>query len=308
MRAHPSRLLDSLQSPSYRTRLGAMYAVDAINALTRLPAASVNLCLTSPPYALEFKKEYGNASKGAYVEWLRPFAQEIHRTLADDGSFVLNIGGSWERGSPTRSLYHYRVLLMLCDEIGFHLAQECFWFNPAKLPAPTEWVNVRRIRIKDSVEYVFWLSKSPFPKANNRNVLAEYSDDMRRLIERGYRSKGRPSGHVITPKFQRDHGGSIPPNLIEAGNTDSNGAFMTRCREAGIKPHPARFPTALPDFFTRLLTEEGDLVVDPFAGSNTTGRVAEDLGRQWLGFDLLSEYVETSRFRFDDVEILNTKE
>ncbi len=281
-----------------------MYVTDSLAALREMPPGSVNLAITSPPYALEFKKEYGNAAKDKYVEWLRPFATEIMRVLTDDGSFVLNIGGSYEKGTPTRSLYQFRALLMLCDEVGFHLAQECFWFNPAKLPAPAEWVNVRRVRIKDSVEYVFWLSKQPFPKANNRNVLAEYSDDMRRLIERGYRAKERPSGHNITHKFQKDLGGSIPANLIEAGNNDSNGSYMTRCKEAGIKPHPARFPATLPDFFVRLLTDEGDVVVDPFAGSNTTGRVAEDRQRRWLGFDLDHGYVSASRFRFDESELV----
>jgi len=279
--------------------------MDALDALRSIPDGSVALALTSPPYALEYQKEYGNTAKGEYIDWLRPFAVEIVRVLADDGSFVLNIGGSYEKGKPTRSLYHFKVLLMLCEEVGFSLAQECFWFNPAKLPAPAEWVNVRRIRIKDSVEYVFWLSKGPFPKADNKQVLAEYSADMKRLLERGYRPTLRPSGHNITHKFQNDHGGSIPANLIEAGNNDSNGAYMTRCRDAGVKPHPARFPPALPDFFIRLLTTERDLVIDPFSGSNTTGRVAEDLGRRWLGFDLVGEYVLASRFRFEDAEIVS---
>lgn len=306
--AHPTALvaLPGVR-PAYTTDFGAMYAADSLAALEAMPEGSVNLALTSPPYALEFKKEYGNAAKEYYVEWLRPFAAQIHRVLTDDGSFVLNIGGSYEKGTPTRSLYHFRVLLMLCDEIGFHLAQECFWFNPAKLPAPAEWVNVRRMRVKDSVEYVFWLSKRPFPKANNRNVLVEYSDDMKRLIDRGYRAKERPSGHNITHKFQRDHGGAIPANLIEAGNNDSNGTYMTRCKNAGVKPHPARFPAALPDFFLRLLTDEDDLVVDPFAGSNTTGRVAQDQRRRWLGFDLDDGYVSASRFRFDDAELTDAR-
>jgi site-specific DNA-methyltransferase (cytosine-N4-specific) len=304
---HPASLVSRRSArPAYSTALGSMYVHDSLAALRSMPEGSVNLAVTSPPYALEFKKEYGNAAKDEYVEWMRPFAEEIHRVLAEDGSFVLNIGGSYEKGTPTRSLYHFRVLLMLCDEVGFHLAQECFWFNPAKLPAPAEWVNVRRMRIKDSVEYVFWLSKTPFPKANNRHVLAEYSADMLRLIERGYRAKERPSGWKMTDKFQRDHGGSIPANLIEAGNNDSNGLYMTRCKEAGVKPHPARFPAALPDFFMRFLTDEGDLVVDPFAGSNTTGRVAEDRLRRWLGFELDREYVRASRFRFADDELVST--
>jgi len=301
---HPSRLLPDTVAVSYATRLGAMYQGDALEAMRAMPDESVNLIVTSPPYALEFKKAYGNADKERYVQWMEPFAREIYRILTPDGSFVLNIGGSYEKGRPTRSLYHFRLLLMLCDDVGFHLAQECFWFNPAKLPAPAEWVNVRRIRIKDSVEYVFWLAREPSPKADNRNVLVEYSHDMRRLLRRGYRAKERPSGWNITPKFLNDHGGAIPSNLIEAGNNDSNGTYMTRCKEAGLSPHPARFPAALPGFFIRLLSDPDDLVVDPFAGSNTTGRVAEDLGRRWLSFELRHDYVQASRFRFEDEELV----
>ncbi len=265
-----------------------------------MPENSVNLVVTSPPYALEFKKEYGNADKADYVSWLKPFGEQIRRVLTDDGSFVLNLGGSYNQAVPTRSLYHFDVLLMLCREIGFHLAQELFWYNPAKLPSPAEWVNVRRLRVKDSVEYIWWLSKTEWPKANNRNVLREYSHDMKRLIQRGYRAKTRPSGHNITAKFQKDLGGSIPDNLIERGNNESNSEYLRECARLGLNPHPARFPRALPEFFIGLLTDEGDLVVDPFAGSNMTGAVAESMGRTWLSFELQKEYVKTSRVRFAD--------
>jgi DNA modification methylase len=286
-------------APAYSTPLGSAYVGDSTALMANLPDRSVNLVVTSPPYALEFKKEYGNAAKDLYVDWLRPFGEQISRILTDDGSFVLNIGGSYNQGSPTRSLYHFKVLLMLCEDLGFRLAQECFWHNPAKLPAPAEWVNVRRQRVKDAVEYVFWLSKGDFPKADNRRVLVEYSDDMKRLLKRGYKAKTRPSGHVITAKFQRDHGGSIPSNLIERGNNESNSEYIKACAAAGVRPHPARFPRALPEFFIRLLSEEGDIVLDPFAGSNMTGRTAEDLGRQWLSFELSPEYVEASKLRFE---------
>lgn len=300
IRRSPARRPTTLarNAAAFRTPKGAMYCGDSVALMQQLPAGSVNLVVTSPPYALHFKKEYGNVAKTDYVNWFRPFAAEIKRVLADDGSFVLNIGGSYNAGSPTRSLYHFRLLLMLCDELGFHLAQECFWYNPAKLPTPAEWVNVRRQRIKDSVEYVWWLSKAPFPKADNRKVLSEYSADMKRLLLRGYRAKQRPSGHNITAKFQNDRGGSIPANLIERGNNESNSGYIKRCAEAGQKPHPARFPAALPDFFVRLLTDEGDLVLDPFAGSNTTGAVAETLKRRWLAFELEPRYVENARLRF----------
>ncbi len=293
---HVQALLDGTR-PKYCTELGAMFLGDSSRLLRRVPDRSVSLVVTSPPYALHFPKEYGNADKEAYVEWFRPFAREIARVLKPDGSFVLNIGGSYNKGVPTRSLYQFRLLLMLCDEIGFHLAQECFWFNPARLPCPAEWVNVRRVRIKDSVEYIWWLSPSPNPKANNRNVLAEYSADMKRLLIRGYRAKERPSGHKISAKFT-DRGGAIPSNVIARGNNESNSEYLELCKKYHLKPHPARFPAALPEFFIKLLTEDGDVVVDPFAGSNTTGAVAERLKRRWLAFEMEPNYVEASRLRF----------
>lgn len=280
-----------------------------------MPSGSVNLVITSPPYALHFKKEYGNEAKKDYVKWFLPFATEIRRVLADNGSFVLNIGGSYNSGTPTKSLYHFKLLIALVDEVGFHLAQECFWYNPAKMPMPAEWVTVRRIRVRDSVEYVWWLSKTPWPKASNLNVLKEYSEDMIRLNRNGVRGTVRPSGHVIRQSFDKiDAGGSIPSNVTEAsfqeapesmlkmGNNAANDFYTKRCKELGIKIHPARFPPALPTFFIKLLTEENDLVVDPFAGSNTTGAVAENLRRRWIAGEAVEEYLKASTFRFADTE------
>lgn len=306
---HPVQLFSGA-SPFYQTAMGAAYLGDSRETLKALPDGSVNLVFTSPPYALHFKKEYGNVSKADYVEWFLAFAREIFRVLGDDGSFVLNIGGSWNPGSPTRSLYHYKLMIALVEEIGFHLAQECYWYNPAKMPVPAEWVTVRRVRIKDSVEHVWWLSKTPFPKADNRKVLRPYSPDMLRLAKKGVRTTVRPSGHNITSSFDKiESGGSIPSNVLEdqlandmliAGNNSANDLYTKRCKESAIKIHPARFPAALPEFFIKLLTNEGDLVVDPFAGSNTAGAVAERLGRRWIAMELIEEYLEASKFRFGD--------
>lgn len=288
--------------PAYVTRRGAVYEGDSLELLRSMPDRSVQLVITSPPYALEFKKEYGNASQDRYVEWFLPFAREVLRVLADDGSFVVNIGGAWTKGHPVRSLYHFRLLISLVDDIGFHLAQEVYWYNPAKMPTPAEWVNVQRIRVKDSVEPCWWLSKTERPKASNRNVLVPYSDDMVRLIERGFRAKKRPSGHLAKDTFQRDHGGAIPGNVLTLGNNDSNGRYIALLTERGLKIHPARFPVQLPEWFIRLLTDPGDLVLDIFGGSMTTGWAAERTGRQWIGMDLEPEYVQASRYRFFDDE------
>jgi len=284
--------------PLYKTKLGRMYCADSLPFMETMADNSVDLVVTSPPYALHFKKEYGNADQKFYVDWFLPFAREIRRILKEDGSFVLNLGGAWTPGAPLRSLYHYRLLLALCDEVGYNLCQEFFWFNPAKMPAPAEWVNVRRIRVKDSVEYIFWLSGSEFPRADNTKVLQSYSPDMQRLIRRGIRKTKRPSGHNITVKFSRDRGGSIPPNLIQCGNNESNSGYIKKSKELGKRIHPARFPAELPRFFIEFLTDPGDLVLDPFAGSNTTGAVAEQLGRKWIAIEKDREYAEDSELRF----------
>lgn len=300
-----------VSKPMYRTDAGAAYLGDSLELLKSLPDSSVNLVMTSPPYALHFKKEYGNATKSDYVRWILPFAEQIRRVMTDDASFVLNIGGSYNEGSPTRSIYHYKLLVALVEEIGFHLAQECFWYNPAKMPVPAEWVTVRRMRVRDSVEYVWWLSKTEWPKASNLNVLRPYSADMIRLNQRGVRETKRPSGHVIKNGFTSlNAGGSIPPNVVDDdtpsslmkfGNNSANDQYTERCKAAGIKIHPARFPPVLPEFFIRMLTEKDDLVVDPFAGSNTTGMVAENLGRRWIAMERVEEYLTASKFRFDEL-------
>lgn len=285
--------------PVYETELGALFCADSLEYMRKLPSDSVDLVVTSPPYALHFKKEYGNANQADYTAWLIPFANEIKRIIKPSGSFVLNLGGAWQPGAPVRSLYHYRTLLALVDDVGFQLAQEFFWYNPAKMPAPAEWVNVRRIRVKDSVEYIFWLVKDPMANADNRKVLQPYSEDMKRLIKRGVKQTVRPSGHKINDSFASDKGGSIPPNLIQCGNNESNSAYIKNSKLLGNKVHPARFPAELPRFFIEFLTQPGNLVLDPFAGSNTTGFIAEQLNRKWIGLEIRSDYAEESRLRFE---------
>lgn len=286
------------RKPLYETELGRAFCADSLELLPTIPSESVDLVVTSPPYALHFKKEYGNANQGEYVEWFLPFAREIRRILKPAGSFVLNVGGSWVPGAPVRSLYHFRLLLALCDDVKFNLCQEFFWYNPAKMPAPAEWVNVRRVRVKDSVEYIFWLSPNEFPQADNSRVLQAYSKDMERLIRRGVKETKRPSGHNIKATFANDKGGSIPPNLIECGNNESNSRYIRETKAAGRKVHPARYPAELPRFFIEFLTRPGDLVLDPFAGSNTTGSVAESLGRRWISIEQNADYAADSELRF----------
>ncbi|HLP51359.1 MAG TPA: site-specific DNA-methyltransferase [Chitinophagales bacterium] len=286
--------------PFHKTKLGEAFLGDSLELMKNVDKDSVDLILTSPPFALTSKKEYGNETEDKYNDWFLKFAVEFKRILKPEGSLVIDLGGAYLPGKPVRSIYQYELLVRLVKELKFNLAQEFFHYNPARLPAPAEWVNVRRIRVKDSVNLVWWLSKSDYPKANNKNVLKEYSPAMKKLLVNGYKAKMRPSGHNITGNFNKEYEGSIPPNLLELGNNDSNSTYMLKCKENGIKPHPAKFPKRFAEFFIKFLTDEGDLVFDPFAGSNTTGKAAEELNRKWLAMEVDQEYLKGSIFRFDE--------
>lgn len=283
----------------HRTKLGEVYLGDALAVLEKkLAPQSVDLIMTSPPFGLVRKKAYGNVDADQYVAWFKPFGHLFQRVLKPTGSLVIDIGGAWIPGQPTRSLYHYELLIMLCRECRFHLAQEMFWWNPAKLPTPAEWVTIRRIRVKDAVNCVWWLSPTPWPKASNRRVLIPYSDAMRELLTNGYRAMRRPSGHDISTKFAIDNGAAIPPNLLAIAHTESNSSYLRYCKDASLKPHPARYPSELPEYFIRMLTDEGDYVLDPFAGSCVTGEVADRLNRKWLCVELVEEYLKGALGRF----------
>ncbi len=267
--------------------------------------------VTSPPFALQHKKEYGNLEQNKYIGWLAEFTQIIYRKLKQDGSFVLDLVGAYQKGFPTRSLYNFRIPIHFCDALGYYLAEDFYWHNPAKLPCPVEGVNKRKIRARDAVNTVWWFSKTEYPKADVSNVLVEYGTRMKRLLEdpdKFYSPARRPSGHNISGGFGKAGKGAIPSNLLQIPNTEPNSIYLTACRVVGAKSHPARFPAKLPEFFIRFLTEPSDLVADPFSGSNVTGWVAESEGRRWASFETEIEYVATSAFRFlgreTDVETL----
>lgn len=294
------------QAPAYTTKKGAMFIGDSRELLAELPDDSVNLVVTSPPFALQRQKEYGNLDQHEYIDWFLDFGRLVHKKLKPDGSFVVDFGGAYMKGVPARTLYNFRVLIRMVDEIGFFLAEDFYWFNPSKLPSPIEWVNKRKMRVKDSINTVWWFSKTEWPKADVTKVLAPYSDRMKKLIQdpaKYYTPKVRPSGHDIGASFGKDNGGAIPPNLLQIPNSESNGQYLSGCKAVGGKGHPARFPSKLPEFFIKMLTDPDDLVVDIFGGSNTTGQVAEAEGRRWMSFEMMPEYVALSSFRFLDREV-----
>ncbi len=269
----------------------------------------VQLIFTSPPFPLNTKKKYGNLQGEEYLQWLTSFGPLFHELLTPDGSIVIELGNSWEPGLPTMSTLGLKALLRFQEENHLHLCQEFICHNPARLPSPAQWVTIERIRLKDSFTRLWWLSPSSRPKANNKNVLKEYSESMKRLLKtKQFNSGKRPSEHHISEEtFAIDNGGAIPPNVLSISNTSANDPYQEYCRKNDIGFHPARMPIDLPEFFINFLTDPGDIVLDPFGGSNTTGSAAEKLNRQWIAVEPTSHYIEGSlgRFNQDNIKIIN---
>lgn len=259
---------------------------------------SVRLLLTSPPYALNTRKAYGNERQDDYVDWLCRIVEALMPVMAADGSIVLNLGDAWTKNSPTVSLYQERAVIALHERLGLHLCQRLLWHNPSALPVPTNYVGIQRIRLKNAVETLWWLSPSEHPRADNRAILEPYSKRMRDLIDAGGAGRAkRPSGHAQREgSFSVDNGGSIAPNIFRIPNSGDH-AYVAACREAGLPVHPARMPLELARRIVSFLSEEGELVMDPFGGSGTTAKAAQDLRRLWITSDQSREYVEGARHR-----------
>ncbi len=296
--------------PVYATNLGRMYCGRAEEVLLRHPLClkrnGVQLIFTSPPFPLNRKKKYGNLQGTEYVEWLAGFARLFRDLLKPEGSLVVELGNAWEPGKPVMSTLTLKALLALQEEGHFYLCQEFICYNPARLPSPAQWVNVERIRLKDSFTRLWWMSPSDRPKADNRRVLRKYSNSMRKLlISRKYNAGKRPSEHQIgKTSFLADNGGAIPPNVLQIANTQASDDYQNFCRVKHVSPHPSRMPLSVPEFFIKFLTDEGDLVLDPFAGSNTTGAAAEHLRRRWLSVEVQPDYVESSCGRFSQASLI----
>jgi site-specific DNA-methyltransferase (cytosine-N4-specific) len=304
---------------AYRTRNGRMLVARIEDALESSALndvrGKVDLIFTSPPFPLVRKKRYGNETGEQYLRWLESLAPRLRDLLAPNGSIVIEIGNSWEPGVPVMSTLGLEALLAFKRAGKLHLCQHVICHNPARLPSPAQWVNVKRERLKDSFTNVWWMSRKEHPNADNRRVLLPYSGHMKSLLKsQKYNAGVRPSGHVISKKgFLTDHGGAIAPNVIRIGEDDAllpesllqfSGTsadlkYRQYCKDNGLELHPARMQMGLASFFIEFLTKPGDLVLDPFGGSNTTGYAAEMLNRKWISVEASEEYALGSKGRFE---------
>lgn len=306
---------------SYKTKLGTMYQAKIEDFLAVKGASlrgKVQLIFFSPPFPLNRKKRYAHKHADEYLDWLGELAPKLAALLKPKGSLVVEIGNAWEPGRPVMSMLPLKALMAIAEQGNLNVCQQFVCHNPARLPSPAQWVTIERIRVKDSYTHVWWMSPDEKPDADNRRVLKPYSPAMRDLLERqSYNDGKRPSGFNISPdSFKQDLGGAIPPNVLQLAddaedvpetlftfsNTASTDRYSTYCREEGLALHPARMPAGLPKFFIEMLTTRRDLVLDPFGGSNTTGAMAEKLGRRWISVEPEAKYIAGSRARFSQIK------
>ena len=259
---------------------------------------SIDFVITSPPYANQIKN-YGENTKrlkpDEFIDWFIPRAKELYRVLKKNGSFILNINDKTD--GKYQSIFVFKLVVALCEEIGFHLVRDYVWYNPAT--PPNVFSRGTMGRTKKSHEYCFWFAKSETWTFNMDPIRKPYSMKMSKFLNgetHGNRTKNtRPSRHSFNlDEKWKNNGGSDPGSVIIISNTSSNDLLQKTCKEMGIR-HPARFPEKLVEFFILSGTNEKDIILDPFAGSGTTGIVAYKHNRNWICIEINPDYCKLAR-------------
>ncbi len=313
---------------AYKKYLNRITCGDCEEILKRIDSDSVDLVLTSPPYA-NLRRYRMNKNDGLselapdkYVNWFLPKAKEIYRVLKPEGSFVLNIND--RTVDNFQHLYVFELVLKLCNEVGFHLVRDYIWFNPAT--PPNAFSSGKLGRTKKSHEYCFWFSKGEQWTFNMDAIRRPYCDAMKIYLNgqgKGNRQHNtRPSTYSFDcEKVWTDKGGADPGTVLDIeyrdeleeicqpgdvlviSNTGSKPSYK-KLYPQGVK-HPARFPERLAEFFIKAGSNEGDCVLDPFIGSGTTAVVADRLNRNWIGIELSKDYVQLAKIRIKEERMIN---
>lgn len=260
----------------------------------------IHLCVTSPPFPLRQQRGYGNVDESQWVDFICHSLEPIVKHLVPGGSIVLNVSNDiFEAKSPARSLYVERMVLALHDRLSLHLMDRWPWINLSKPPGPTFWSCVNRVQLCAGWEPIYWFTNDPFRvRSDNRRVLLPHTDKHLQLMESGgdkrVASYGDGAYQLRETSFSARTEGRIPKNVIVRGHRCTDTLAARKAAQAlGLPPHSAMFPTTIPEQAIQFLTEEGDLVVDPFSGSNKTGLAAERSGRRWLACEKVLEYIRS---------------
>ncbi|MGE8066158.1 DNA methyltransferase [Pseudomonas sp. NPDC089569] len=267
----------------------------------------VTLCLTSPPYPLAKSRRYGNPDEREIVNFILETLTPIIENLTEDGSLCINTSQDvFMPGSPARSTYIERLILAICDTFNLSLMERAIWSNPSKAPGPVQWASKSRQQLNVGYEPILIFAKNPhLVKADNRRVLEPHTDRHLKLIanggERREASYSDGAYRLRVGSFGGETAGRIPKNVITRGHRCAYGLQYQKAATAlGLPVHGAGQPLSIADFLIRFLSDEQDLVVDPFGGRMMTGLAAEMLNRTWMCGELNLQYVRGGAELFRD--------
>lgn len=293
----------------FSTKLGVALWADCRDAMAALDEP-LHLVLTSPPYALQKARAYGNPNASEYVDFICRMLEPVVPKLAEGGSVVLNVTNDvFLPGSPARELLTERLTIALHDRLGLFKMDSLIWFNRSKAPGPVQWASLQRTQLNVGWEPILWMAKNPLATyADNRRVLQPHSERHAKLIAQGGEQRERSYSdgryNLKVGRFSNPTAGRIPKNVLEFGHSCSGQrAYKREAAALGLPAHGAPWPESLVEFMVRYLTTEGMLVADIFGGSQTTAAVCERLDRRWLTSDVMAEYVRGGATRFSNVWI-----
>jgi site-specific DNA-methyltransferase (adenine-specific) len=266
-----------------------LYLGDCLNVLKEIEENKVDLIFTSPPYADRRKSTYGGKSPEEYVEWFLPISFELKRVLKPSGTFILNIKERVQNGE--RHTYVIELILELRKQ-GWLWTEEFIWHK--KNSYPGKWPN----RFRDSWERILQFNKKRKFNMYQEAVMIPIGGWAKKRLKnlsetdktRDPSKVGSGFGKNISNWVDRDK--VYPTNVIHLATETAN------------KNHSAVFPEALPEWFIKLFTKEKDWVLDPFMGSGTTNRVAQSMGRNSIGIEILDEYFNVAKTRVDSKQLM----
>jgi DNA modification methylase len=266
---------------------------------------SIAVCITSPPYALAQPRAYGNPTQDEWVDFVCACLEPIVKRLLPGGSIAVNLSNDvFEPGLPSRSLYREEFVIAMRKRLGMFKMDEIVWSNPSKPPGPIQWASKRRMQLNTGYEPVLVFCNDPMLSfADNRRVLQPHSDRHKKLMARGGEARSRVNSdgayRINAGAYGSETAGRIPKNVLSFGHSCADQRRLRRmARDAGLPVHGASMPLSLAMFLVQYLSRPGDLVVDPFGGTQTTAKACEELGRLWKTSEMVAEYIWNGRFRF----------
>lgn len=288
---------------AFSTDLGIALWGSCTDVFARLDEP-IHLVVTSPPYCLARPRAYGNPSVEAYVDFICQAMEPMVRHLVPGGSIALNLSNDvFEPKSPARSIVGELLVVALHQRLGLSKMDTLVWHNPSKAPGPTMWASRTRQQLNVAWEPVYWFTNDPkLCRSDNRRVLQPHTEQHQRLIDRGGERRrgiyGDGANRIYPGSFGTPTAGRIPRNVQTIPHRcRSQDELRALARAEGLPMHGATMPLKLAKFLVEFLSEEGDLVVDPFGGWFAVPAACEEGGRRWAATELMGEYARGGSLR-----------